>query len=387
LNGKTGPALCTVALIMIGRLVLEHLGVFRPFLTVFIADAFPVLAAWWEEAGPAVFLILFIPLIAYQLYVNPPWLPKGYLWSEWDRWEPIGRVREGKFRFSLLGREFRGLNCGVKKVVFLEGDPENYEVSIAKVHRFATVFRRGLEQRVLGLTFKPTDKVYAARRIDNVDDVVRIGWGKERHLYVDEVTGEVVKGERLVDETLPKSAVTKGELLRETISKMKHVIWVVPRWRTTDLKKLAQMEIGFMDVMVNAERRNRELLQLLHTTIDAHRKRIDKSTMVALISMLDTSNIMYQEMDAAFAMLAHIFGVEPEELRRAMISLGIRFKDEPEAAMEDWLKKEDRRRRIREKYVKVTELLPIEKKRGLFGKLKEKLTKPEGGEKGEGEGE
>jgi len=344
---------------------LEARGVLEPVIVPSLMQAFSYVEGVMEGNEIYVAAAALLVLLAILISRNPPWLPTGYLWVEWGRWQKIGKVRPGYFKFRLLGREFKGIDCGRKKIVFLEGDPEDYEVSVTdKSETFSRVFGPSLEHRVLGTFFKPKYKVYAARILDDPDDIVKVGWGGKRTFAVDEETGEVLEGNLELEEKLPDSVLTKRDVLREIISKMKNVVWVVPRWRATDLKKLAEGEINYMDVMVEAERAVRNLSDITHYMLEAYRTRVHKSIMTSLMAHLDTCRLAYDEIDSAYAVLAHLYGVDISEMKRSLSAAGIKSGEKIEDVVEQWLSQYERRRQLLERYRKVASLSVPRRQRG-----------------------
>jgi len=325
-------------------------------------------------------------LLVFLISRNPPWLPTGYLWVEWDRWEKIGKVRPGYFKFRLLGREFKGVDCGSRKIVFLEGDPEDYEVLVSDRSEVpARIFGVSLEQRVLGSYFKPKYKVYAARVLDDPDEIVEVGWGGRKNIRVDEESGEIFEDGSFLDER-PDGILTRREILRGIISKMKNVVWVVPRWRSKDLKRLAEEEINYMDVMVDAEKAVRRMSDLSHSMLEAYRRRVYKSIAVSLLSHLDACKQAFDEIDSAYAILAHLFNIEIGELRRSLSAAGIKMDEKVEDVIEQWLNQEERRRQLMERYRRLTSVSGgTRKRKGLLERIKEMLPSKEEGQKAEGQ--
>ena len=333
---------------------LEARGVLEPVIVPSLEQSFSYVEGAMRGNEVYVAAAALFVLLVILISRNPPWLPTGYLWVEWGRWQKIGKVRPGYFKFRLLGREFKGIDCGRKKIVFLEGDPEDYEVSVTdKSVTFSRVFGPSLEHRVLGTFFKPKYKVYAARILDDPDEIVNVGWGGKKTFAVDEETGEVFEGAPELEEKLPDSILTKRDVLREIISKMKNIVWVVPRWRATDLKRLAEGEIHYMDVMVEAERAVRNLSDITHSMLEAYRTRVHKSIMTSLMAHLDTCRMAYDEIDSAFAVLAHLYGVDISELKRSLSAAGIKSGEKIEDVVEQWLSQYERRKQLLERYRKV----------------------------------
>ena len=376
---------CLALLLTVSVLVdLEKHGVLAPVLSPFFAPLdsfFASLAEGVRGSEPAIAVFLLFALFVFMIIRSPPWLPMGYLWSEWNKWQKIGRVRPGYFTFRLLGREFKGVNCGRKKIVFLEGDPEDYEINISdRSVMMPRFFGVSLEQRVLGVFFKPKYKAYAARVIEDPDEIINIGWGGEAEFDVDEVSGEVYEKRNPLDEKLPGSVLTRREALRGIISRMKNIIWVVPRWRTTDLKRLAEGEIGYMDIMVESERRVRNITNLAHYILKAYRNRIGKSILVSLISHLDACKQGFEEVDAAYTMLSYLFNVDVNEIKRSLAAAGIKLGEKPEEVLESWISQLERRMALLDRYRRVVSPSPKrgkERKKGLIEKIKQMIPQRE----------
>ena len=374
-----------IVFVVLVLLNLEVRGVLPPVL---LRMLFPVVelsrlgeAVKGYESAIAVSLLLVLFIIF--IVQAQPWLPTAYLWVDWNRWQRVGRVRPGYFSFKLLGREFKGINCGRKKIVFLEGDPEDYEVNVSdRTETITRFFERSLEQRVLGTFFKPKYKAYIARVIDDPEEIVNIGWGGEKQFEVND-EGEIWERSNPLDEKLPGSILTKREALIGIVSKMKNVIWVVPRWKATDLRKLAEGEMSYIDVMVDAERERRNLVNMSHYIIKALRTRIGRSILVSLLSHLDATKQSYEEVDAAFTMLAYLFNVDVGEIKKALSAANIRIGENPEEVLEQWLNREERRRALMERYRKLISTAPKRGKRKES--LAEKIRKlmPSKGEKEE----
>ena len=344
-----------VVFVVLVLLNLEARGILPPVLlrmvspVVELGNLWEVIRGYEQVIAVSLLFVLFIILIVYA----QPWLPTAYLWVDWNKWQRVGRVRPGYFSFKLLGREFKGINCGRKKIVFLEGDPEDYEVNVSdRTETFTRFFERSLEQRVLGTFFKPKYKAYIARVIDDPEEIVNIGWGGEKQFEISN-EGEIWEKINPLDEKLPGSNLTKREALVGIVSRMKNVIWVVPRWRTTDLKKLAEGEMSYIDVMVDAEKERRNLVNMSHYIIKALRTRIGKSILISLISHLDATKQSYEEVDAAYAMLARLFGVSTEEIKRALAAANIKIGENVEDAIEQWLNREERKRALMERFHKI----------------------------------
>ena len=374
-----------IVFVVLVLLNLEVRGVLPPVL---LRMLFPVVelsrlgeAVKGYEAVIAVSLLLVLFIIF--IVQAQPWLPTAYLWVDWNKWQRVGRVRPGYFSFKLLGREFKGINCGRKKIVFLEGDPEDYEVNVSdRTETITRFFERSLEQRVLGTFFKPKYKAYIARVIDDPEEIVNIGWGGEKQFEVSD-EGEIWERSNPLDERLPGSVLTKREALIGIVSKMKNVIWVVPRWKKTDLRKLAEGEMSYIDVMVDAERERRNLVNMSHYIIKALRTRIGRSILVSLLSHLDATKQSYEEVDAAFTILAYLFNVDVGEIKKALSAANIRIGENPEEVLEQWLNREERRRALMERYRKLISTAPKRGKRKES--LAEKIRKlmPSKGEKEE----
>lgn len=374
-----------IVFVVLVLLNLEVRGVLPPVL---LRMLFPVVelsrlgeAVKGYEAVIAVSLLLVLFIIF--IVQAQPWLPTAYLWVDWNKWQRVGRVRPGYFSFKLLGREFKGINCGRKKIVFLEGDPEDYEVNVSdRTETITRFFERSLEQRVLGTFFKPKYKAYIARVIDDPEEIVKIGWGGEKQFEVND-EGEIWERSNPLDERLPGSVLTKREALIGIVSKMKNVIWVVPRWKKTDLRKLAEGEMSYIDVMVDAERERRNLVNMSHYIIKALRTRIGRSILVSLLSHLDATKQSYEEVDAAFTILAYLFNVDVGEIKKALSAANIRIGENPEEVLEQWLNREERRRALMERYRKLISTAPKRGKRKES--LAEKIRKlmPSKGEKEE----
>jgi len=374
-----------IVFVVLVLLNLEVRGVLPPVL---LRMLFPVVelsrlgeAVKGYEAVIAVSLLLVLFIIF--IVQAQPWLPTAYLWVDWNKWQRVGRVRPGYFSFKLLGREFKGINCGRKKIVFLEGDPEDYEVNVSdRTETITRFFERSLEQRVLGTFFKPKYKAYIARVIDDPEEIVKIGWGGEKQFEVSD-EGEIWERSNPLDERLPGSVLTKREALIGIVSKMKNVIWVVPRWKKTDLRKLAEGEMSYIDVMVDAERERRNLVNMSHYIIKALRTRIGRSILVSLLSHLDATKQSYEEVDAAFTILAYLFNVDVGEIKKALSAANIRIGENPEEVLEQWLNREERRRALMERYRKLISTAPKRGKRKES--LAEKIRKlmPSKGEKEE----
>ena len=374
-----------IVFVVLVLLNLEVRGVLPPVL---LRMLFPVVelsrlgeAVKGYEAVIAVSLLLVLFIIF--IVQAQPWLPTAYLWVDWNKWQRVGRVRPGYFSFKLLGREFKGINCGRKKIVFLEGDPEDYEVNVSdRTETITRFFERSLEQRVLGTFFKPKYKAYIARVIDDPEEIVNIGWGGEKQFEVND-EGEIWERSNPLDERLPGSVLTKREALIGIVSKMKNVIWVVPRWKKTDLRKLAEGEMSYIDVMVDAERERRNLVNMSHYIIKALRTRIGRSILVSLLSHLDATKQSYEEVDAAFTILAYLFNVDVGEIKKALSAANIRIGENPEEVLEQWLNREERRRALMERYRKLISTAPKRGKRKES--LAEKIRKlmPSKGEKEE----
>jgi len=357
---------------------LESKGILTPVILPSLSSIAAPVGEAIRGNESVIAVAALLGLLAFLINRYPPWLPTGYLWIEWNRWQKIGRVRPGYFKFKLLGRELKGIDCGRKKIVFLEGDPEDYEVSVSdKTEKFTRIFGPSLEQRVLGTFFKPKYKVYAARILEDPDEIVKIGWGGKKTFVVNEETGEIFEGSPSLEEKLPDGVLTKQEALREIISKMKNVIWVVPRWRTTDLKKLAEGEINYIDVMVDAERAVRNLSDLTHYMLEAYRRRVHKSIMVSLLSHLDTTRQAFDEVDSAFAILAHLYNVDIGEIKRSLSAAGIKLDEKIEDALEQWLNQYERRMQLLERYKKITSPTGgtrSRRRRGIAERLKQVIT-------------
>jgi len=357
---------------------LESRGILTPVIVPFLSSVATPVSEVVKGNEQIIALSILLVILSILIVKNPPWLPTGYLWVEWSRWQKIGKVRPGYFKFKILGREMKGIDCGGKKIVFLEGDPEDYEVMVSdKTEKITRIFSPSLEQRVLGTFFKPKFKIYAARILENPDDIVKVGWGGEKSFVVEEESGEILEKPDPLEETLPGSDITKREALREIVSKMRNVIWVVPRWRTSDLKRLAEGEINYMDVMVDAEKTVRNVSDLAHYMLEAYRMRVHKSVMISLLSHLDSVKQAFEETDAAFTILAHLYNVDVEEIKRSLTAAGIKHDEKPEDVLEQWLSREERRRALMDRYMKLTSTSPRrrQKKSGLSEKIKQMVTR------------